>query len=246
MTLERNQNPVVGSAINLRLVTFNSNSLTNVSSVEKIEIYRLDPTLCSDLNRDGRYLVETIDGTNITLESTGVYLLELQTSSPAYTVGKYLDVWYVTFVEDDAQAQVENKFEIYPDLWYTSTIPAVYGFDFQFQPNRIRSGSIKWIIIKITPNVPRATELERYYTNLAISSNLTISMEKNCGPCPPTDCNLILDNELVSVRDKVFGYYKLDTTDNGLDLDCGLYDVWFTLNYADTIEVSPKSQIQIF
>lgn len=251
-TIERNQNPTVGDTINLRLVTFNSNQLSNVLSVDQVEIYRLDPTLCSDTNPDGRYLVTTILGNNVTNESTGSYLIALTTSSPTYTIGKYIDKWYVRFDTDDSDpAKVENHFEIYPDLWYTATMPAVYGFDFQFQPNRIRRGSIKWLIIKITPNVPRRTEIERYYTNLAISSNMTISMEKTCGQCPPqqsdADCNdLILDNDLVSVRDKVFGYYQLDTTENGLDLECGIYDVWFTLNYADSIEISPRMQLQIY
>jgi hypothetical protein len=50
----------------------------------------------------------------------------------------------------------------------------------------------------------------------------------------------------VTVRDKVFGFYKLDTTEDGLDLDCGVYDVWFTLSYAGSVEISPKMQFQIF
>ena len=249
MAKERNQNPAVGDDIVLRLVTFNSNSLQNVSSVNKVEIYRLDPTLCSPTNKDGRYLVATIDGGTVTLESTGSYSFTLSTSAPLYTIGHYIDVWHVVFREDEEESKIENHFDIYPDLWYTSTMPAVYGFDFQFQPNRIRKGSVKWLIVKITPNVPRATELERYYTNLAISSNMTISVELNCGPCGPpkdSDCSLIIDNDLVSIRDKVFGYYKIDTTEDGLDLDCGIYNVWFTLSYADSIEVSPKMQFQVY
>lgn len=242
---ERSQNPTVGDTIKLRLVTYNSNNLRNVSSVNKVEIYKLDPNECSAENPDGRILVTTV--TSTTLESTGVYSISLETSAPTYTIGKYLDVWSVIFEENDEIATIENCFEIYPDLWYTSTMPAVYGFDFQFQPNRIRVGSIKWLIVKITPNVPRATDLEKYYTNLAISADLTISIELVCGPCPPqTEPQLIIDNEPVDVRDKVFGYYQIDTTDDGPGFDCGIYNVWFTLNYADSIEVSPKMNLQIF
>jgi hypothetical protein len=243
-TVSRLQNPVVGDTIDLKLVTYNSNNLSDVSSIEKVEIYRLDPTLCSDTNKDGRYLVATIE--DITTESTGQYSIDLETSAPLYTIGKYIDVWYVTFIEGEVQSQIENKFEIYPDLWYTSTLPAVYGFSFEFQPNRIRKGSVKWLIIKITPNVPRATEIERYYTNLAISSNLTITMELNCSPCGPNDCNLIIDEDTVEVRDKVFGYYLLDTSEDGLDLECGLYDITLTLRYADSVEISPKMQVLIY
>lgn len=69
-------------------------------------------------------------------------------------------------------------------------------------------------------------------------------MELNCGPCPPNeqDLRVIIDRALVEERDKVFGFYLLDTK----DLDCGIYDIWFELNYADTIEISPRQQIQIF
>lgn len=246
MSKERNQNPTPGDTLNLRLITYNSNNLRSVASVDKVEIYFLDPNQCSSTNLDGRTLVQTIDAADVTLEDTGKYLVALATPSPTYVIGKYLDVWHVVFEENDQVAQVENSFELYPDLWYTSTIPAVYGFDFQFQPNRIRQGSIKWLIIKITPNVPRATELERYYTNLAISSNLTINIEKTCSPCPPTEPEMIVEDGIVDVRDKLFGYYQIDTTDDGPGFDCGIYAIWFTLSYAGSVEVSPKMQLQIF
>jgi hypothetical protein len=245
MAKERNQNVTVDDEVILRLVTYNSNSYKDAASVDKVEIYRLDPTLCSEMNPDGRYLVDTI--TDITSTDTGQYSITLPTTSPAYTIGKYIDIWYVVFEDEEQQSQVINKFEIYPDLWYTSTMPAVYGFSFQFQPNRIRKGSKKWLQIKINPEVPRATDIERYYTNIAISSNLSVSIEQNCGQCvPPEETELIVEDDLVYIRDRIFGFYQLDTTENGLDLDCGIYNIWFTLNYADSIEVSPKMQFQIY
>jgi len=245
-TKERNQNPVVGDDINLRLVTFNSNNLANVSSIEKVDIFFIE---CKEKERDGcksetKCLVDTFPGSSVVATDTGNYLLSLTTSSPKYTIGNYQDVWSVIFNPTDPVAEVHNRFTLYADLWYTLTTPAVYSFDFQFQPNRIRQGSIKWLIIQIIPNVPRATDLLRYYTNLAISSNLKIFMQLNCGPCPPNECDLrmVIDGDLVDVRDKVFGFYQLDTT----EMDCGIYDVWFELDYADTIEISPKQQVQIY
>ena len=41
--VERFQNPVCGSLVNLRLFTYNSNIKTNVSNVTSIDIYFLDP-----------------------------------------------------------------------------------------------------------------------------------------------------------------------------------------------------------
>lgn len=241
---KRNQNPVVGDTIELNLVAFNSNNLADVHNIEKVEIYRLDPTLCSDTNSDGRYLVDTI--TDINNDATGVYTIDLVTSAPKYTIGEYIDVWYVTFNEDDVVSKKEERFSIYPNLWYTSTMPAVYDFSFQFQPNRIRKGSIKWLAIKIIPNVPRATDLERFYSNIAISSELKINIKKNCSKCPEDDEDTIVEDEVVTERDKVFGFYKLDTTENGLDLEANsIYDIWFSLAYADTLTISEIMQFAV-
>jgi hypothetical protein len=244
---ERSQNPTPGDIVNLRLVTFNSNNPANVSSIVQVSIYYLDPTQCTESNPDGRTLIETIPGSSVTSTDTGQYLAELTTTIPAYVIGRYLDIWDVVFATNSQISSITNTFQLYSDLWYTSTMPAVYGFDFQFQPNRIRKGSIKWLIIKIIPNVPHATDLERYYTNLAISSNMTITIEKNCGICPqPCDSNFIVEDDLVDVRSKCFGYYQIDTTDDGPGFECGLYDVWFTLSYAGSVDVSPRMQMQIF
>lgn len=245
---ERNQNPTVGDTLKLRLIAFNSNLQVDVESIEKIEVYKLDPTLCSSTNKDGRILVATIDGADVEAESTGSYSYSLELPGPTYTIGRYVDVWYVVPRDGDVPTQVENRFEVFSDLWYFSTIPAVYGFDFQFQPNMIRQGSKKWLTIKITPNIPRATDLERYYTNLAISSNLLINIESNCVPCPPqeTDLRMVVEDELVTIRDKVFGFYFLDLSEDGLDLPCGIYNVWFKLAYAESLEISPKMQFQVY
>ncbi len=246
---QRNQNPAVGDTVALKLIAFNSNLQVDVSSIDRIEIYKLDQASCSPTNKDGRVLVATIDGTDVTVDGTGCYTYNLVLPGPLYTIGKYLDVWYISPRDGDPLLPIENRFEVYSDLWYFSTIPAVYSFDFQFQPNMIRSGSKKWLTIKITPNIPRATELERYYMNLAISSNLLINIENNCSPCPPTDCSspsLIVEDDVVSVRDKVFGFYFLDTSEDGLDLDCGIYNVWFKLSYGESLDISPKMQMQIY
>jgi len=246
MTKERNQNAAIGDTLKLRLIAFNSNLQVDVDSIDRIEIYKLDPANCSESCKDGRTLVETISGTYINADCTGSYSYDLVLEGPKYTIGKYIDIWYVSPRNGDPLLAIDNRFEVFSDLWYFSTIPAVYGFDFQFQPNMIRQGSKKWLTIKITPNIPRATELERYYTNLAISSNLLINIETNCSPCPPADSGLIVEDAVVCVRDKVFGFYFLDLSEDGLDLPCGIYNVWFKLAYANSLEISPKMQFQIF
>lgn len=247
MIKSRNQNVVVGDSVKLRFITWNSNNLTSISSVDHIDIYYVDCNGKTCTNPDGKVLIETIPGTSVVSECTGKYSYTLATSSPKYVIGKYHDVWNVQYKYGEPLAKVPKDFEIYPDLWITSTMEAVYSFDFRFQPNRIRQGSKKWLQIQIVPNVPRATDLLRYYENLAISSELKIWIELDCGPCPPNndncrESNLIVDGDLVEERDKVFGFYKVDTT----DWDCGIYNTWFELCYADNVEVSPKSQFQIY
>ena len=77
-TKERYQNPVVGDLVNLRLFTYNSNNLTDVMSVEKIEIFLLDPSEITAENKDGRRLVETFDGTGVTVEDVGSHVLQFE------------------------------------------------------------------------------------------------------------------------------------------------------------------------
>ena len=70
-TVERYQNPSVGDSINLRLLTYNNNNLSDLSQIEKVEIYFLDPELVSAENPDGLRLVDSYDGSVITQEDTG-------------------------------------------------------------------------------------------------------------------------------------------------------------------------------
>lgn len=240
----RNQNNVVGDTIALKIYTQNSNNFSDVFAIDHIDIVqeKCEDKTCAD--PEGNRLIETISADDVVRDETGQYHIDLVTSSPTYTIGKYHDIWHVQFREGDEIALIEQDFSIYPDLWITSPTPVVYSFDFRFTPNRIRQGSIKYLIIQIIPNVPRQTDLERYYHNLAISAELEINIEQNCGPCLPQerDLRLIVEDCPVTERDKVFAYYKLDTT----DMDCGIYNVWFKLSYAGSVEISAKSQLQIF
>jgi hypothetical protein len=113
-----------------------------------------------------------------------------------------------------------------------------------FRPNRFRKGSKQYLICQITPNVPKGTDLGRYYENLIINSNVKISLELNCGNCVPTeeDLRLVLDQVSMDYREKNFAYYQLDTT----DLDVGIYNAWFTLEIGDNIYISDRMNLQIF
>ena len=241
---ERYQNPAVGDTVNLRLFTYNSNNLADLSSISKIEIYYLDRDNVSDTNPDGRRLVETYQPSSVTIEDTGTYLLPITVQENLYVIGRYLDVWTVNVSDTQPSERIEQVFQIYPNLWYTTPIPVVFDFSFHFQPNKFRQGSIQYIIIEIIPNVPTAGDLRKYYENLAIVSDLKISISQNCGDCLPkeADLRLIVDEELVDYREKRYGYYKLDTT----DLDCGIYDVWFRLDFGGNVYISDRNQFQVY
>ncbi len=244
MAKERYQNPCVGNEVNLRLFTYNSSNLQDVIAVEQVAIYFLDPNNKTTTNPDGRRLVETIDGSSVTIEDTGTHLITITAETAKYTIGKYVDIWTVTLVEDEPSQTIENQFTLYPDLWYSTPIPIVFDFDFHFQPNKFRQGSKQFLIIEIIPNVPRSSDLERYYTNLAIVSDLKITIEQACGSCMPEEQDLrtVVDEESVDYRELRYGYYKLDTT----DLDCGIYNVTLKLEFGDNIYISDRMPIQIY
>lgn len=238
---ERYQNPVLNDDIRLRLYSYNSNNRANVSYIEKVEVYYLDPQEISDSNPDGRRIVETIERGLITEEEIGLYSLVINAESERYNIGDYLDVWYVTVQNESTQ--IENTFQIYPDLWFTSTTPIIYDFNFAFRPNRLRAKSKRWLMIEISPNVPTKSDLFSYYTNLAIVSPLKIYISQNCGDCVPAeeDLRLVVDGENVELREKCLAYYFLDAT----EMDCGIYDVWFEMELGESLYISEKQQLQI-
>jgi hypothetical protein len=240
---ERYQNPVPDDTVILRLFVYNQNSFSNVQSIENVQIYKI-PDNDSIENISNGTLVRTVDSVDIKQDETGKYYIELIAEYPLFTVGKYVDVWNITFKTNEGVSQIINTFNLYPELWYTTPIPVVYDFSFAFRPNRFRKGSKQYVICQITPNVPRGTDLGRYYENLIINSNVKISMELSCGDCVPVeqDLRLVLDNVPTDYREKNYAYYMLDTT----DLDVGIYNVWFTMEMGENVFISDRMNLQIF
>lgn len=236
---ERFQNPVIGNEVRLRLFSYNSNARTNVDSIEKVEIYFLDPHEKTAENPDGRRLVKTI--TDITAEEVGLYSVIVELEADVFTLGKYIDIWYVTI--GTQTAEIPNEFAVYPNLWFTTPLPIIYDFNFSFRPNRLLKGSKRYLAIEIVPNVPNRNELYAYYENLATISPVKISIEQECVPCMPAeqDLRLVIDAASVDLRERCMGYYYLDTT----DMAVGMYNVWFSLEMGDIVHISEKQQIQI-
>jgi hypothetical protein len=243
-TKERSQNAVINDTLNLRMFTYNSNNLTDLSSIDKVEIYYLDRFNITADNPDGRRLVDSFDGSGVVAEDTGSYLLQVPLQEKKYVIGTHLDLWHVIASDDKPAGTLTGYFQIYPDLWYSSPLPIVYDFSFRFQPNKFRKGSKQFIIIEISPNVPTAGDLREYYENLAIVSDLSVSIEQSCGDCLPAECDLrlLVDNEKIQYREKRYGFYQLDTT----DMDCGLFDIWFTLDFGGNRYVSDREKFQIY
>lgn len=241
---ERYQNPAIGDTVNLRLFTYNSNNLANLQSIVNVETFYLDRTFISKENPDGRRLIETFDGSVVQTLDTGSYLLPVYLEPKKYVIGNNIDIWTVTIADDQPNNQIANVFQIFPALWYTTPIPVVYDFHFHFQPNKLRRGSKQFLIIEIIPSVPTAGDLRQYYENIAIVSDLLISIEQECGDCLPKerDERLLVDRQLVDFREKRHGYYQLDTS----EMDCGIYNIWFELNFGSNIYISDKFNFQVY
>jgi len=243
---ERFQNPVVGDDVTLRFFTYNSNNLSNVDSIVQVEIFQIDDTLKSATNPEGLRLVTTIAGSSVVSDPNcpGEYSATFTLDSTCYGIGNYVDRWHVSFETSEPTAEIDNFFQIYPDMWYTDITPIVYDFSFNFRPNKLRQGSKQFLMVEITPNVPTASDLQRYYQNLAIVANICVSIELACGPCTPEeqDLRLVVDEELVKIREKNRAFYQLDTE----ELDCGMYNIWFRLDFGGNLYLSDKMQFQIY
>jgi hypothetical protein len=245
MSKERNQNIVVGDDLVLRLFTYNSNHRQNVESVNKVEIYYLDETCITSENPEGKRLVQTVESEDVSTIGDGEYSVEINLEDQLFVIGKYIDVWHVSF-DSTQSGTVTNEFKIIPDLWFASDLPIIYDFTFGFRPNRIRYGERRWMNIEIVPNVPNISDLRRYYANLAVSSPLRIWIEKACGECVPKekDLRIIVEGELVEHRRGTEGSYFIDTEE--LNMDCGIYNVWFEMEFGENKYISDNLQLQIF
>ena len=116
---------------------------------------------------------------NIVHDGEGQYSVIFDLDSDTFSVGKYIDVWDVEVLKGRPNATIEQRWEVLPSLWYTSPEPIIYEFSFRFRPNRIRKGSKQYLTIDVWPNVPNASDLQRYYENLAVCSPIKISIS-NC------------------------------------------------------------------
>lgn len=245
---ERNQNPVVGDDLNLRLFTYNSNHRQPVQSVEKVSLYKLDPSCATEGNPEGRTLVAEVEGSDVQeVEDAfgGHYMVSVPLEPEKFTVGDYVDVWSVAFSGTQA-GTVTNPFSVLSELWYASDMPIVYDFSYGFRPNRVRKGERRWLTVDVVPNVPRASDLERYYAALAVASPVRVTIEKACGDCVPKerDLRVVVESAEVEFRRGSEGYFFLDTVD--LDMDCGIYNVWFTLEFGESSYISDNLQLQVY
>lgn len=243
-TKTRMQNPVAGDEVVLSMYNYSSNNYADVYEIHQVDIYYLDPDEMSEENPDGRRLVQSIAGDEVIHTDTGQYEVRFVAEDPKYVIGNYLDVWTVTYMEGYDPATQEYPWRIYPKLFFSTPLPAVYDFRFQFRPNRIRQGSKRHLIVEILPNVPDIAELVNYYRNLTIVSPLKIYIEQACVPCMPQeqDLRIVVDGEDVTLRESCRAFYKLDTE----EMDCGIYNVWFEMEFADNLYISDKEQLQIF
>ena len=129
---ERNQNPVVGDSVSLRLLTYNSNQRQGVQSVDSVGVYILDQTCVTEDNPDGMKLVVEIDGNDVEEVSDpfgGHYRVLVDLEPEVFTVGRYVDVWNIRFSENQS-GTVTNQFVVLRELWFASDMPIVYDFSY--------------------------------------------------------------------------------------------------------------------
>lgn len=245
---ERNQNPVAGDTINLRLFTYNSNHRQPLEAVEMVEIYHVDRTEVSEENPDGLRLVATVDAPDVEEVADdfgGHYKVSVTLEDEAFPMGNYVDVWHVRF-NTNQSGTVTNQFRVLSNLWYAADMPIVYDFSYGFRPNRVRKGERRWLTVDVVPNVPSESDLQKYYTALSVASPVRIFIEKRCGECVPKerDLRIVVDGGEVQYRRDSEGYFFLDT--DSLGMDCGIYDVWFELEFGESKYMSDPLQLQVY
>lgn len=240
---KRYQNPVIGDTVELQLFVYNANAPADLLQIYSVDIYGVNPN--GDPNNPlDRFLVQTIDGSNVRQIETGIYQVDVLLEAPQYQIGTFVDVWKSEVVAGEGAVEITNIFEVYPDLWYSFTQPAVYDFAFTFRPNRMRKGSKQYLILAITPNVPTGSDLKRYYENLAIAGNALMTMTRISGPCLPAEplLRIAYEDRPPDYKELLQSFYKIDTS----ELEVGMYNVFFSLPLGDNLFVSDNMAFQIY
>lgn len=241
---ERYQNLVCGDTIRLRLYTFNSNEKKDVNSIESVTIYYHDPLEITTENPQGLRLIATIESNDIVHDSDGSYYVDIITTPLNYLIGDYTDTWKVQFEDGECFSEsIKNTFKIIPDSWYASEIDLPESYQIFFRPNRFIKGTKRNLICEIIPNVPKASDLEKYYKILNATGEIRISIAAICGPCLPAekDLRLVVDREIITNKQGCNFYYFLDTE----EMNIGIYDVWFEINIGENTFITESNQIQI-
>jgi hypothetical protein len=249
---ERYQSLTLGDDVNLDFYSYQNNSLINVSEIQKIEVYFLDPNNITSSNIDGRSIKKIIPSTDITQINTGHYRAVLTIDDNLYEIGDFIDVWFVRYNTFDSDFfPVINQFKVFSDLRETWDRPFVYDVDFSFDPKKIVSGNKKYIRIGFFPNIQIEKDIiDRFYFNLKTTGNLFIRIEQieGCGFDPDLPAfNVKTDPEWdqVDIRGDNEAYYLIDSTDNG-DYVLGIYAVQFKILIDGQEIISPKFYLQIF
>jgi len=256
MIKDREQNPIIGDTIRLRLFSYSSNTRAEVYEVECVRIYFLDQDQRSEDNPDGRILMDTIPGTDVDNPSTGEYLVSLVTSETSYRVGSYIDRWEVKFEPQDARSGIiENNFTIYRDLWYTSSKPIIYDMGFTFAPYKMVQGTKKHLRVDVDVYAPDNSTIDNYYYYLNTLADIQIKIVQDDGdgydPDVPAN-NIILNWTSVQWREGTSGYYLLDTSVDprpsraGEPLGTGIYLVQFKAGLGENVYLSQNFRLQIY
>ncbi len=256
MIRERYQNPIVGDTVRLKSFIYNSNVKDNVSSISSIDVFFLDPDRISPSNPDGRILMASFSSAQVSNPSIGEYYVDLVTNGSDFRVGSYIDRWNIVFESTDQNPGViENKFNLYRDLWYVSPEPIIYELGFDYEPHKIFRLSKKYIRVDIEVYAPDEDIKANYYYYLLTLSQIYVRIVQDEGDgYDPVDTskNVLYDWSLVHYRETTRGYYLLDTTVDprpwrlNQPWGLGIYLVQFKANLGETIQLSPQFRLQIY
>ena len=256
----RNQAIFLNDDISLDLYNYQGNALFDLFSIEKIEIYFLDPYGKTPSNPEGRKLRATIESTDVQKIVAGQYRVTITLDSSLYQIGDYFDVWYVKHSSEDSRSYpVINSFSVYPAPAANVGSPLIHDINFTFSPKKMLYESIQYLTIGFYPLVRsqfgiKTLEqelLERFYFNLKSVGGLYVKLEmiEGCGYDPDnTLMNVKTDPEWeqVDISGDNEAHYLLDATSDTDKFQRGIYAVQFKALVNDQTILSDKFYLQIY
>lgn len=238
-TRTRFQWPTVGDTVSLEMYNYSNNLPADVT-VTGISIYRVNNELISDVNPLGLVLYA---GPFVPMRlAQGQYRLDLDLDPGMFNTGDFKDIWNITY-PDGSSGQRDFGFHVYAQRQAAVTYPPYVSWEVSTSPRKVRYDSVFRLACRVKPSEIVDNDLAEHYVNMLTAGTVEIRLIKtssvydyvSCENGGDDDVNASLQWTPIEDRGDGVRFILIDTSNNGLVMYPGEYEIQFRITFGDTV-----------